>query len=92
MVFICSWCYECVIQNKLITLVIFIKLEAINYLIDCYIHQNFDYLIKLGLYKIDYADKYGEKARNRFEQSYSRNKVFTVKQILKQTLVDLPKD
>ncbi|ACJ73311.1 exported protein A (plasmid) [Borreliella afzelii ACA-1] len=44
------------------------------------------------MYKIDYADKYGEKARNRFEQSYSRNKVFTVKQILKQTLVDLPKD
>ncbi|WP_325064264.1 exported protein A EppA [Borreliella bavariensis] len=46
----------------------------------------------LGLYKIDYAEKYGEKARNRFEQFYSRNKVFTVKQILKQALVDLLKD
>ncbi|WP_234701604.1 hypothetical protein [Borreliella garinii] len=30
------------------------------------------------MYKIDYADKYGEKADNGFEQPYSRNKVFTV--------------
>ncbi len=67
------------------------KLEAITYLIDGYLDQIFDYLIQLDLYKIDYADKYGEKASNRFEQSYYRSKVFTVKQILKQVFVDLPK-
>ncbi|WP_234930113.1 hypothetical protein [Borreliella garinii] len=43
------------------------------------------------MYKIDYVEKYGEKADNRFEQSYSRNKIFTVKQILKQVLDDLSK-
>lgn len=62
-----------------------------TYLIDGYLDQIFDYLIQLDLYKIDYAEKYGEKADNRFEQSYSRNKVFTVKQILKQVLDDLSK-
>ncbi|WP_210380313.1 exported protein A EppA, partial [Borreliella valaisiana] len=61
------------------------------YLIDFYLDQIFDYLIQLDLYKIDYAKKYIEKAGNRFEQSYSRNKVFRVKQILKQVLADLSK-
>lgn len=56
-----------------------------------YSDQIFDYLIQLDLYKIDYANKYGKKASNSFEQSYSRNKVFTVKQILKQVLADLSK-
>ncbi|WP_325064257.1 exported protein A EppA [Borreliella bavariensis] len=62
-----------------------------TYLIDVYSDQIFDYLIQLDLYKIDYAEKYIEKAGNRFEQSYFRNKVFTVKQILKQVLADLSK-
>lgn len=77
------------IKNKLIILIVFMKLEVITYLIDGYLDQIFDYLIQLDLYKIDYADKYGEKASNRFEQSYSRSKVFTVKQILKQVFADL---
>ncbi|WP_257720240.1 exported protein A EppA [Borreliella garinii] len=58
---------------------------------DVYLDQIFDYLIQLDLYKIDYAKRYREKAGNRFEQSYSRNKVFRVKQILKQVLADLSK-
>ncbi|WP_316242909.1 exported protein A EppA [Borreliella garinii] len=62
-----------------------------TYLIDVYLDQIFDYLIQLDFYKIDYAKKYREKAGNRFEQSYSRNKVFRVKQILKQVLADLSK-
>lgn len=66
------------IKNKLIILIKFMKLEAITYLIDGYLDQIFYYLIQLDLYKIDYAEQYGEKAYNRFEQSYSRNKVFTV--------------
>lgn len=69
----------------------FMRTQTITYLIDGYSDQIFDYLIQLDLYKIDYARKYREKAGNRFEQSYSRNKVFTVKQILKQVLVDLSK-
>ncbi|WP_233709140.1 exported protein A EppA [Borreliella bavariensis] len=79
------------IKNKLITLIMFMKLETITYLIDGSLDQIFDYFIQLDLYKIDYADKYGKKASNRFEQSCSRNKVFTVKQILKQVLANLPK-
>lgn len=54
------------------------KLEAIIYLINGYSAQIFDYFIQLDLYKIDYAKKYIEKSGNRFEQSCSRNKVFTV--------------
>ncbi|WP_316242916.1 hypothetical protein [Borreliella garinii] len=38
-----------------------------TYLIDVYLDQIFDYLIQLDLYKIDYAEKYIEKAGNRFE-------------------------
>lgn len=56
------------IKNKLITLIMFMKLEAITYLIDGYSDQIFDYLIQLDLYKIDYVEKYVEKASNRFEQ------------------------
>ncbi|WP_336509678.1 exported protein A EppA (plasmid) [Borreliella californiensis] len=80
----------CLIKNKLITL-IFIKLKIIICLIAGYSDQIFDYLIQLDLYKIDFAEKYGEKASNRFEQFYFRNKVFIVKQILKQILANLSK-
>ncbi|WNZ67167.1 exported protein A EppA (plasmid) [Borreliella garinii] len=80
------------IKSKLIILIImFMKLEAITYLMDGYSDQIFDCFIQLDLYKIDYAKKYIEKAGNRFEQSCSRNKVFTVKQILKQVLANLSK-
>ncbi|WP_210365599.1 exported protein A EppA [Borreliella valaisiana] len=48
----------------------------------------FDYLIQLDSDKIDCAEKYGEKARNKFKESYFKDKVSAVKQIL----VDLPKD
>lgn len=51
------------IKIKLITLIMFMKLEAITYLIDGYSDQIFDYLIQ-----IDYVEKYVEKASNRFEQ------------------------
>lgn len=78
------------IKDKLITL-IFIKLEIIICLIAGYSDQIFDYLIQLDLYKIDYVEKYGEKASNRFKQFYSRNEVFIVKQILKQVLANLSK-
>ncbi|WP_419250446.1 exported protein A EppA [Borreliella afzelii] len=61
-------------------------------LIDGYPNQIFDYLIQLDSDKIDYAEKYGEKARDNFIESYSKDKVNTVKQILKQILADLPKD
>ncbi|WP_325167938.1 exported protein A EppA [Borreliella bavariensis] len=76
------------IKNKLITLIIFMKLETITYLIDGYSDQIFDYFIRLDLYNIDYAEKYGKKVSNRLEQSYFRNKVFAVKQISKQVLAN----
>lgn len=50
------------IKNKLIILIMFMKLEAITCLIDGDSDQIFDYFIQLDLYKIDYAEKYGEKA------------------------------
>ncbi len=78
----------CLIKNKLITLIIFQKLETITYLIGGYSDQIFDYFIQLDLYKIDYAEKCWEKSRNNFEESYSRDKVNAVKQILKQALAD----
>lgn len=65
---------------------------GIDSLIDGYPNQIFDYLIQLDSDKIDYAEKYGEKARDKFIESYYKDKVRTVKQILKQILVDLPKD
>ncbi|WP_420025092.1 exported protein A EppA (plasmid) [Borreliella yangtzensis] len=52
----------------------------------------FDYLIQLDSDKIDYAEKYGEKARSNFKESYSEDKAGAVKQILKQILADLPKN
>ncbi len=70
----------------------FENLQAITNLIDGDPDEIFDYLIQLDSDKIDYAEKYGDKARDNFEESYSKNKVSTVKQILKQVLADLPKD
>lgn len=58
------------IKSKLIILIMFMKLEAIIYLIDGYSAQIFDYFIQLDLYKIYYAKKYIEKAGNRFEQPF----------------------
>ncbi|MCD2386276.1 exported protein A EppA [Borreliella burgdorferi] len=81
-----------IIKNKLITSIIAMYLEAINYLINGYPNQIFDYLIQLDSDKIDYAEKYGEKAREKFEKSYYKDKITAVKQILKQILADLPKD
>ncbi|WP_327785776.1 exported protein A EppA [Borreliella garinii] len=38
---------------------------------------------------MDYAEKHRDKAREGFDESYSKDKVNTVKQILKQILTDL---
>ncbi|WP_215539903.1 exported protein A EppA [Borreliella bavariensis] len=81
-----------IIKNKLMTIIIAMYLESINYLIDGFPNSIFDYLIQLESDKIDYAEKYGEEARDKFEKAYSKDKVNTVKQILKQILADLPKD
>ncbi len=61
-------------------------------LIGGYPDSIFNYLIQLNSDKIDYAEKYGEKARSNFKESYSEDKANAVKQILKQILADLPKD
>ncbi len=81
-----------IIKNKLMTIIIAMYLESINYLIDDSPNSIFDYLIQLDSDKIDYAEKYGEEARDKFRKSYSKDKVNAVKQILKQILADLPKD
>ncbi|WP_425337216.1 exported protein A EppA [Borreliella tanukii] len=52
----------------------------------------FNYLIQLDSDKIDYSEKYGEEARDKFREAYSKDKASAVKQILKQILADLPKD
>ncbi len=61
-------------------------------LIGGYPDSIFNYLIQLNSDKIDYAEKYGDNARNNFKKDYSEDKANTVKQILKQILADLPKD
>lgn len=82
------------IKNKFIKFALGVLLdgEAINSLIAGYPKAIFDYLIQLDSDKIDYAEKYGEKAREKFEKSYYKDKITAVKQILKQILADLPKD
>ncbi|MBB6043648.1 exported protein A EppA (plasmid) [Borreliella yangtzensis] len=80
------------IKIKLITTIWVMNLECINYLIDGLPNSIFDYLIQLDSDKIDYAEKYGEEARDKFKKAYSKDKVSAVKQILKQILADLPKD
>lgn len=80
------------IKIKLTTTSRTMNLGCINSLIDGFPYLIFDYLIQLDSDKIDYAEKYGEKARDKFKKAYSKDKVSAVKQILKQILADLPKD
>ncbi|XPC98100.1 exported protein A EppA (plasmid) [Borreliella japonica] len=61
-------------------------------LIGGYPDSIFNYLIQLDSDKIDYAEKYGEEAIDKFREAYSKDKASAVKQILKQILADLPKD
>ncbi|AEL70402.1 BapA protein (plasmid) [Borreliella afzelii PKo] len=42
-------------------------------------YQIFDYLIQINSYKIDYAEKYADKARERFNKAYFKSKINTVK-------------
>ncbi|WP_235633212.1 exported protein A EppA [Borreliella mayonii] len=58
---------------------VFKQFEAITNLIDGDPDQIFDYLIQLDSDKIDYAKKYGDKVRDKFEESYSKNKVNTIR-------------
>ncbi|WP_075552737.1 exported protein A EppA [Borreliella mayonii] len=69
-----------------------LKLKAITCFIDGCPDRIFNYLIQLNRYKIDCTEEYRGKAKNKFEQSYFRDRVNTIQQILKQVLVDLSKD
>ncbi len=82
------------IKNKFIEFVLGAPFGAgsINSLIEGYPNSIFDYLIQLDSDKIDYAEKYGDGARDNFLHSYKKDKITAVKQILKQILADLPKD
>ncbi len=80
------------IKSKITTDFLSFIIMNINNLIEGYPGSIFDYLIQLDSDKIDYAEKYGEKARENFEESYKKDKITAVKQILKQILADLPKD
>ncbi|MDK7384058.1 exported protein A EppA [Borreliella burgdorferi] len=82
------------IKNKFIKFVLGVPFgdEAINSLIRGYPNSIFDYLIQLYSDKIDYGEKYGEETREKFRQSYEKDKITAVKQIFKQILADLPKD
>ncbi|PRQ97299.1 exported protein A EppA [Borreliella burgdorferi] len=81
------------IKNKLISILFNIPfIDPIYYLIDGEPGSIFDCLRKLYSDEIDYDDKYGEEAREKFRQSYEKDKITAVKQIFKQILADLPKD
>ncbi|WP_215536805.1 exported protein A EppA [Borreliella bavariensis] len=82
---------EYLIKIKISADSIFLSEDMIR-LIGGYPDSIFNYLIQLNSDKIDYAEKYGEKARSNFKESYSEDKASAVKQILKQILADLPKD
>ncbi|AAF07461.1 hypothetical protein B1U23_04880 (plasmid) [Borreliella burgdorferi] len=82
---------EYLIKIKISTDSIFLSEDMIR-LIGSYPDSIFNYLIQLNSDKIDYAEKYGDNARNNFKKDYSEDKANTVKQILKQILADLPKD
>ncbi|ACK74324.1 exported protein A EppA [Borreliella burgdorferi] len=82
---------EYLIKIKISTDSIFLSEDMIR-LIGGYPDSIFNYLIQLNSDKIDYAEKYGDNARNNFKKDYSEDKANTVKQILKQILADLPKD
>ncbi|WP_420025045.1 exported protein A EppA [Borreliella valaisiana] len=57
--------------------------KYINGLIEGSSNTIFKYLIQLDSDKIDYAEKYGEEAIDKFRETYSKDKASTVKQILK---------
>ncbi|PRQ90789.1 exported protein A EppA [Borreliella burgdorferi] len=81
------------IKNKFIKFTLGSTFDwSINNLIEGYPGTIFDHLIQLNSNKIDYGEKYGEEAREKFRQSYDKDKITAVKQILKQILADLPKD
>ncbi|MCD2417187.1 exported protein A EppA [Borreliella burgdorferi] len=81
------------IKNKFIKFVLGNTFDwSINNLIEGYPGAIFDHLIQLDSDKIDYGEKYGEEAREKFRQSYKKDKITAVKQIFKQILADLPKD
>ncbi|ACJ73641.1 exported protein A EppA [Borreliella afzelii] len=82
---------EYLIKIKISADSIFLSEDMIR-LIGGYPDSIFNYLIQLNSDKIDYAEKYGDNARNNFKEAYSKDKTNTVKQILKQILADLPKD
>lgn len=82
---------EYLIKIKISADSIFLSEDMIR-LIGSYPDSIFNYLIQLNSDKIDYAEKYGDNARNNFKKDYSEDKANTVKQILKQILADLPKD
>ncbi|ABH02379.1 Exported protein precursor (EppA/BapA) (plasmid) [Borreliella afzelii PKo] len=82
---------EYLIKIKISADSIFLSEDMIR-LIGGYPDLIFNYLIQLNSDKIDYAEKYGDNARNNFKEDYSKDKTNTVKQILKQILADLPKD
>lgn len=82
---------EYLIKIKISADSIFLSEDMIR-LIEGYPDSIFNYLIQLNSDKIDYAEKYGDNARNNFKEAYSKDKTNTVKQILKQILADLPKD
>ncbi|ABH02515.1 exported protein A EppA [Borreliella afzelii] len=70
------------IKNKLIMDSEHLKFksyEAIFKLINRNLYQIFDYLIQINSYKIDYAEKYADKARERFNKAYFKSKINTVK-------------
>ncbi|WP_419261182.1 exported protein A EppA [Borreliella afzelii] len=82
---------EYLIKIKISADSIFLSEDMIR-LIGGYPDSIFNYLIQLNSDKIDYAEKYGDNARNNFKEAYSKDKTNTVKQILKQILADLSKD
>ncbi|ACJ73344.1 exported protein A (plasmid) [Borreliella afzelii ACA-1] len=82
------------IKNKLIDseYLKFESYDAIFKLINGNPDQIFDYVLQLDSDKIDYAEKYGDKAREKFDEDYFKSKINTVKKTLKQIIADLPKD
>ncbi|MCD2401638.1 exported protein A EppA [Borreliella bissettiae] len=81
------------IKNKLISILFNIPfIDPIYDLIKGEPWSIFDCLRKLYSDEIDYDEKYGDKAVDEFSQSYKKDKITAVKQILKQILADLPKD
>ncbi|AEL19388.1 exported protein A EppA [Borreliella bissettiae] len=82
---------EYLIKIRISADIIYLSEDMIR-LIGGYPESIFNYLIQLNSDKVDYAEKYGDNARNNFKKDYSEDKANAVKQILKQILADLPKD